>query len=451
MRREVVFGEALYERLRTHLLKSAPDEEAAVVLAGQQQLTGCVRLLIREFHPVPASGFARRSGLFLAVDPVWYGPLLKRCREEGWSFLLAHSHPFSSGAHFSGTDDAGEQELMPRLFQRAPNRAHGSIVFGSEFVDSRVWMPTERAGVTCDRVLVRGRHTSDVLTRFDRKSEARESRFDRQVRALGDDGQRQVRAIDVGLVGLGGLGSHIYQQLKYLGVRQVTLIDYDRVEESNLNRLVYAAPNDVGAPKVEVASRRGREILPDSNDHVLCLDVRSADALRALCACDIIVLATDNLLSRLTVNRLLTQYLVPIIDVGLDIDARDGHISAIGGRITRLVPDGPCLSCLGIAGPARVAAEVARSYVSGEEVAAPSVVSLNGVIASIAVNELLDHVTGYSGERPDLPRSYVYDGRRGFVRAVQESATPCGVCTLVYAAADIEPLPRNQSPPSGNT
>ena len=448
MKREIVFGEALYERLRAHLLKSAPDEEAAVVLAGQQQLTECMRLLVREFHPVPASGFARRSGLFLAVDPVWYGPLLKRCREEGWSFLLAHSHPFSRGAHFSGTDDAGEQELMPRLFQRAPDRAHGSIVFGSEFVDARAWLPTDTEGLTCQRVLVRGRRSRDVLTRFGSTSQARESRFDRQVRALGDNGQRQLRAVHVGLVGLGGIGSHVYQQLKYLGIRQVTLVDCDRIEESNLNRLTYATPNDLGALKVDVASRRGREILPDSDDQALCLDVRSEEALRALSACDIIVLATDNLVSRLTVNRLLTQYLVPIIDAGLDIDAHDGHITAIGGRITRLVPDGPCLSCLGIAGPARVAAEVARTYISGEEVAAPSVVSLNGVIASIAVNELLDHVTGYSGELPELPRSYVYDGRRGFVRAVQESATPCGVCTLVYAAADVEPLPRSESTPT---
>jgi molybdopterin/thiamine biosynthesis adenylyltransferase len=435
--RRVVFPEHLYEQLRTHLLKSSPAEEAAVVLAGRRVDGERVDLLVREVHPVPSEGFATRQSVFLQVDSVWYAPLLKRCRDEGWSFMLTHSHPFGPTARFSGTDDRGERDLMPRLFARAADRPHGALVMGMERASARIWMPGDSRGEYAE-IHVRGVRSCRVDT-MDDHADLLEARFDRQVRALGEAGQGRLARAHVGLVGIGGLGAHVYQQLKYLGVQRVTVVDRDTVDKVNLNRLVYATAADVGRPKAEVALERGRAILPSSQDNAVVGDVATDSVVRTLLGCDLIITATDNLLSRTVVNRLMPQFLIPMVDGGIDLDVTDGTIRAIGGRVTRAIAGRPCLTCVGILDPVRVATEINRTYVAG--VIAPSVVSFNGVVGSLLVNEVLDHFTGFAGESLELPRSLVYDGRRGTVRAVAESGHPCGVCDLVLAAGDVERLP----------
>jgi molybdopterin/thiamine biosynthesis adenylyltransferase len=433
----VIFPEHLFEQLRTHLLKSAPAEEAAVLLGGQRVDGPNVDLLVREVHPVPRDGFATRQSVFLQVDSVWYAPLLKRCRDEGWSFMLTHSHPFGPTANFSGTDDGGERDLMPRLFARAPNRPHGALVMGMERAAARIWMPGDSRGHYAE-IQVRGLRSQRVDT-LDEPATTFEPQFDRQVRALGAAGQARLARTHVGLVGVGGLGAHVYQQLKYLGVKRITVVDRDSVDTVNLNRLVYATAADVGRPKAEVAVAYGRTILPNSEDIPVISDVTTAGGVGALLGCDLIITATDNLVSRTVVNRLMAQFLIPLVDGGIDLDVSEGRIRAIGGRVTRAIPGRPCLTCVGILDPLRVATEISRTYVAG--VVAPSVVSFNGVIGSLIVNEVVDHVTGFAGEKLELPRSLVYDGRRGTVRAVAESGQSCGVCDLVLATGDGERLP----------
>src|ERR1700694_1397677 len=82
-------------------------------------------------------------------------------------------------------------------------------------------------------------------------------RYDRQVLLFGAKGQDRIASLTVLIAGLGGLGSHVAQQLAYLGVRSYTLIDPDSVEPSNLNRLIGATERDVlnKTPKVQVAHR----------------------------------------------------------------------------------------------------------------------------------------------------------------------------------------------------
>ena len=79
--------------------------------------------------------------------------------------------------------------------------------------------------------------------------------FDRQVRAFGAAGQQRLGDTRVAIIGLGGTGSIAAQQLVHLGVRKFVLIDPDTIEVTNLNRVVGATAQDVGASKVSVAAR----------------------------------------------------------------------------------------------------------------------------------------------------------------------------------------------------
>ena len=79
--------------------------------------------------------------------------------------------------------------------------------------------------------------------------------FDRQLRAFGAQGQVRLEGLRIGIVGAGGIGSLLTQQLVYLGVKNFTLIDDDTVGTTNLNRLVGANQWDVSTAKVAVLGR----------------------------------------------------------------------------------------------------------------------------------------------------------------------------------------------------
>src|SRR5450759_2841247 len=92
------------------------------------------------------------------------------------------------------------------------------------------------------------------------------SRFNRQILVFGSEGQAKIAKMRVGIVGLGGIGSHVLQALAYLGTQNFTLIDDDLVEESNLNRLVGATNDDAvkAVPKVIVSTRVLKSITPEA-------------------------------------------------------------------------------------------------------------------------------------------------------------------------------------------
>ena len=89
-------------------------------------------------------------------------------------------------------------------------------------------------------------------------------KFDRQVRALGSAGQKYLESLTVAIVGLGGTGSIAAEQLAHLGVRKFILVDPDRIEMTNLNRVVGARVSDVGRFKTDVAADMIARITSDA-------------------------------------------------------------------------------------------------------------------------------------------------------------------------------------------
>src|SRR5437867_2924038 len=107
-----------------------------------------------------------------------------------------------------------------------------------------------------------------------------DDRWARQVLAFGEAGQRKIAAVHAGVVGLGGIGAQIAQALGYLGVVRYTLVDDDRVETTNLNRLVGATPDDAATTvlKVDVARRLLRAINPAVEAVSLPRNLRTREA-----------------------------------------------------------------------------------------------------------------------------------------------------------------------------
>lgn len=202
---------------------------------------------------------------------------------------------------------------------------------------------------------------------------------------LGEESDDILAQVHVGIVGLGGGGSHIVQQLAHVGVGRYTLVDDDRAEGSNLNRLIGATEADVarGGLKVTIAARQIKRILHGARITKVARPWQSS--AQSLWGCDVIVGCLDTYDGRLQLEAMARRYLIPYIDLGTDVFAVDNRY-AIFGQVMLSMPGMPCLKCLNVIREEWRSMEAAKYGASGGR---PQVVWPNGVLASVAVGILI--------------------------------------------------------------
>lgn len=208
----------------------------------------------------------------------------------------------------------------------------------------------------------------------------------------------------VGIIGFGGGGSHVGQQLAHLGVGLVSTFDHDRVEDTNLNRLVGATTADVArqTQKVEIAERVIKAVNPRAQ--VFAVAEKWQNAADRLRLCDVIFGCVDSLVERQQIEMLARRYLIPYIDIGMDVHRVDQRF-AIAGQVALSLPGEPCLRCLGIIRGELLAEEAGRYGAAGSR---PQVVWPNGVLASTAVGLFANLIAPwYAG---DVQLLLEYDG-----------------------------------------
>lgn len=198
---------------------------------------------------------------------------------------------------------------------------------------------------------------------------------------LGADSDKVLAASRVGLVGLGGGGSHLAQQLAHLGVGHFAVLDPDCVDETNLNRLVGATAEDVrrGTPKVDVAERVILGINPDAR--IVKAQHKWQERGELLRDCTAIFGCVDSFSEREQLEIAARRYLVPYIDIGMDVHAV-GSEFCISGQVILSMPGELCMRCLGVITDDTLSREVARYGAVGGR---PQVVWPNGLLASTAV------------------------------------------------------------------
>ncbi|MBV9719232.1 MAG: ThiF family adenylyltransferase [Candidatus Eremiobacteraeota bacterium] len=414
------------------LFEAAPLESGGVLYCREACGLNDVKLLGVEFSPYEEDEYRKRTAESLTVDPVAVNERIQRANRDGLSIVQVHTHPASEQATFSSVDAAGEDEMMPVIARRLPDRVHATLVLGRSSSSVRFY----------DRELNRndGRIVS-VGAKIERLDHLRVGTIDRFVRsylALGKGGQAALQDMTIGVVGLGGLGSVVAEQLSYLGVERVVLIDPDHVEESNLNRVVGAVPSDVRRNKVEVAAARYRSVLPSATVDMVVGSIIDERVARAIVDCDLAFCCTDGHGSRAVLSWLAYQYLVPVVDVGVQIDVFDETVAAIAGRVQLVGPGMPCLHCCESLDANRVREEFmteeerARdAYVTGAAVAQPAVVTFNSVAASLATTMLL----GLATPLRLAARMQTFNAMTGQVRPAE--ATPKDGCPFCSASSAV--------------
>jgi len=150
---------------------------------------------------------------------------------------------------------------------------------------------------------------------------------------IGLEGQRKMKAASVLLVGTGGLGSPLAMYLAAAGVGRIGLVDFDVVDESNLQRQLLHGTDDVGRPKIESAERRIKQINPYVKVERYETRLSSENALEILANYDIVADGTDNFPTRYLVNDACVLLKKP--NVYGSIFRFEGQVSVF------CMPDGP--------------------------------------------------------------------------------------------------------------
>jgi molybdopterin/thiamine biosynthesis adenylyltransferase len=251
------------------------------------------------------------------------------------------------------------------------------------------------------------------------------------------------------------------EQLAHLGVGEIVAVDFDRVAEHNLSRIVGASAKDArrGTKKVEVARRLVSRIDPSVRLIAVDGDVVDRHVAELLTRADFIVLATDSHLSRLVVNAIAHAHLIPAVQIGAKVDVRpDGSIEQIYCAVRPILPPDGCLHCAGVIDPLALHREtatkeerVAQDYLGEDSgVVDPSVITLNAVTAAAAMNVLLFSAVGFGQD--GLGRHRIHTPADGeWLKLRVERQDTCPWCSLAshsqFARGDSASLPLRLSTP----
>ena len=395
-------------------------ERCAILLASHVAPSdGLERLIVTRVEYPHDDSYSDRSLFSAELKPDYIAHIGKVAARENLSVVFVHSHPGSAPPEFSRTDDRGEIHLAKFLSVRAPGTKPVAVV-----VSVGGWRARCLGTETPVRIISVGAQLQ-ILFDSNNAQGAASLKFDRQVRALGVAGQKHLESLTVAIVGIGGTGSIAAEQLAYLGVRKFILIDPDRIDVSNLNRVVGARASDVGRFKTDVAVDMIARIVPGQISRGIVGDVTRTRVARELRGADFIFSCTDSHGSRAVIQQVAYQYLIPCIDVGSVISASNGHIVGIHGRVQALGPGLPCFTCCGLLDSEEVRRDMMNAeerrrdaYIPGVQEPAPAVISINGTVTSIAMTMFLAIVVGV----PSDGRHILYNARTPSLRTVQRSA-----------------------------
>lgn len=245
-------------------------------------------------------------------------------------------------------------------------------------------------------------------------SQAELSRYARHLmlRELGGTGQKRLKSARVLVVGAGGLGSPLVLYLAASGVGEITVIDDDVVEDSNLQRQIIHSDDRIGMAKVQSAAIAAKAL----NPFVTVVPVAARlveDSARALIEeADLVLDGTDNFDTRYLVNRICVEKGKPLISAA--ITQWEGQIG-----LYHPAAGGPCFHCVF---PSRPAPGLAPDCA-----AAGVVAPLPGVVGSLMALEAVKYLT-HAGEGL-RGRIMLFDGLYGESRVITtKPQTDCPVC-----------------------
>lgn len=442
------------------LYKYSPRENAAFLLAGKIDNKDSVDFTVRRIIEIPDSEFRIREKAHLEISPRAINGIIALCEANKLGLIVCHSHPKLSMHDYSSSDDFGEQRIANVFHSCLPGYPVTSLLLSDYGYRGRYWAFKSKPKLI-NRIKVVGRCIENIEL-SEKKSEEYKNveLYDRQVLAFGELGQIKIAKTKVGIVGVGGTGSAVAEQLVRLGVKDFVIIDKDYFDSSNLTRVYGSFYRDIPSvltkkikwlryKKVSLIKEHLYNIKKDIKVIPIFGNTVMTEACRALLDRDIIFSCTDDQWGRSVLNQIAYQYLMPVINIGVRIDSIDKKITGGTGSLHVLRPGKPCLWCYEYLKADIISSEsmlkrerdklLKEGYVKGVETKTPSVISLTSTMASLAVTIFLQMVTDFMGTNGAIS-CFRYDVMEGDLRrGTVESPNDC-ICKKVKALGDFKTL-----------
>jgi len=470
VRWSITFAERDYELLHSHLFPGDDDEHGAVLACGISETGRGSRLLVREvFLAKDGSDFVAGQRGYKQFTPLFVAEKSGYCRTNSLAYVAVHNHGGRGEVEFSPDDLRSQERGYPALVQMT-EKPVTALVLAEEAVAGRVFAGSGRHELNSATIL--GPTVRTLRPRPAASPAPTDEAYDRQARMFGDRGQEILGRLKVAVIGVGGGGSLVNQMLARLGVGHILAVDPDLVDESNLSRIPGATRRDalgvfpdVRLPlfrrlakrtvrsKVEVAERVAREANGNVRFEPVRGDAMDPDVARRLLDCDFVFLATDTMRSRHLFNQVVHQYLIPGAQIGAKVPVdENGAVGNVRVVVRPVVPDAGCLWCGGAISPAQLNREALspeererQRYVEDPNVHEPSVITLNAIGASQAVNDFLFMFTGLHEPNTHLRGRFQWTRRREWDDIGDKPDPQCRHCgggpKSAYARGDAARLP----------
>lgn len=410
------FLSPLWQALRKEALGTSMDESVAFVTANVFETPDTVVFLGQRIVPAKRQDYLRRSELHLSVSPLYVSRVLNIAEDSDNTVIMVHSHPFENGRpQYSLTDNHGEALTSETISRSLVNNPPvGSLLFGQKDVVARVWGGLSKQYVQAGLRVLDG----TGFMRYGQLPKAAlemNALLDRQRRALSDEAYNRLMNLRVGIVGLGGTGSNVAEQLARMGIQDLVLVDHDRFEPSNWSRLYGSSLADTSKSKfkVDIVASHLKSINPEISCIEVTKSVMSLNTLRLLAGCDVVFSCVDRHAPRAVINELSYQCYIPVVDVGVGL-SKSSKGDVLGGsvRATLIGPTLPCLFCNELINPDMIMSEHltpeeyakrrAEGYVAPMQQNAPAIVSYTTMAASLGMVLFLDYVSGRASKATSL-------------------------------------------------
>lgn len=453
--------------LNSHLFPGDHDEHGAVIGAAIVETEEGTRFLARKlFLAKDGEDYIPGKYGYRMLTPDFVRNTVRECEADGLAYFAVHCHGGTYEVGFSNDDMASHERGYPALLDILDGRTVGGLVFSSNAVAGDIWLSKSRR-VSLDCLEIISYPVKHLYPSPPRQASYNREQYDRQIRLFGEHGQAILRNQKVAVIGAGGAGSLLVEYLSRLGVGEILVIDDDRIDNTNLPRVVGSKLSDLvtkpsllsrlfsvfrdnkkPALKVDIAKRVALDANPNLTFSAIASNIADQGVAVQLADCDYIFLAADSMQARLIFNALVHQYLIPGTQVGAKVTASSaGNIQDAFSVVRPLIPGYGCLWCNELISSSRLQEEATQSsqfaynkYVDEPEIVSPSVITLNAVAVAHATDDYLFNTTGLLETKPLYWTKYrSADGTT--VQEVPRGDLECYECTRRLGAGSLLQLP----------
>lgn len=408
----VAMSTRVHSQLAEHLIRLDGQEDLAFALwnpsHGAQRDTA---LLASVLLPLEGEREVHGNVSFL---PQYFERVCRSAMHQGMGVAFLHSHPFPGWQGMIPDDIRAEKNMSGAALALTGLPLIGLTIGSDKIWSARAWMDLDTGAPEiqlqwCSAVRAVGdKHQVDFADALRPRPAFREM-FRRTFAMWGPDNHARLARLRIGIVGLGSVGSLVAETLARMGCRDFVLIDFDRVEQHNLDRLVTATEADIGRCKVDVARDRIEAVRTAESVSVRAIQysIAEEEGYRHGLDCDAIFSCVDRPRARHILNHFAYAHLIPVIDGGIVARFRNGVFRGADWQVQTVAPGRPCLECLGTYDPTDVSTEAAgklddSTYLDGLPVdhrfkRNENVFPFSMNLASLEVIQFVAIVTGAAG------------------------------------------------------